>query len=143
MEKKEVTEKYKKINENDPFGKSAGIEITDGSVGYCRGEITIDKRHMNPLGTVHGGCLYTLADTVSGFAAGSCGSTAGPTLSGNMYFLRPTMGVNKLICEARVIKNGKRIRVVEATIYGDNGAEIARSVMEYMDMQKNLIKEEK
>lgn len=143
MDKKEIVEKYKKINDLDIFGRDAGIEITDGDIGYCRGEICVEERHLNPLGTVHGGCLYTLADTVSGFAAGSCGSTAGPTLSGNMYFLRPTMGVNKLICEARVIKNGKRIRVVEATIYGDNGVEIARSVMEYMDMQKNLIKEEK
>ncbi len=141
MDKKEIIEKYRKTNESDPFGNDAGIEITDGDIGYCKGEIVIEDRHMNPLGTVHGGCLYTLADTVSGFAAGSCGS-GGPTMSGNMYFLRPTMGVSKLICEARVIKNGKRIRVVEATIYGDNGAEIARSIMEYMDLQKNLIKAE-
>ena len=55
----------------------------------------MDDRHLNPLGTVHGGCLYTLADTVAGFAAASCGFE-GPTLSGNMYFLRPTMGVKKL-----------------------------------------------
>ena len=74
----------------------------------------MDDRHLNPLGTVHGGCLYTLADTVAGFAAASCGFE-GPTLSGNMYFLRPTMGVKKLTCESRVVKNGKRIRVVEAT----------------------------
>ena len=63
----------------------------------------------------------------------------GPTLSGNMYFLRPTMGVKKLTCESRVVKNGKRIRVVEATIYGDNGQEIARSLLEYMDMQREMI----
>ncbi len=67
----------------------------------------------------------TLADTVAGFAAASCGFE-GPTLSGNMYFLRPTMGVKKLTCESRVVKNGKRIRVVEATIYGDNGQEISK-----------------
>ena len=143
MDKKEIIERYIKVNEMDTFGKDAGIEITDGDIGYCKGEITLDERHLNPLGTVHGGCLYTLADTMSGFAAGSYGSGGGPTMSGNMYFLRPTMGVKKLICEARVIKNGRRIRVVEATIYVDNGEEIARSVMEYMDLQKNLIKEEK
>ena len=47
--------------------------------------------------------------------------------------------MKKLICESRVVKNGKRIRVVEATIYGDNGQEIARSLMEYMDMQREMI----
>lgn len=140
MDKKEIIENYKKVNDKDIFGRDAGIEITDGDIGYCRGEMNVEERHKNPLGTVHGGCLYTLADTVSGFAAGTCGM-GGPTLSGNMYFLKPTIGVKRLICEGRVIKNGKRIRVVEATIYGDNGAEIARSVMEYMDLQKNLIQE--
>ena len=47
--------------------------------------------------------------------------------------------MKKLICESRVVKNGKRIRVVEATIYGDNGQEIARSLLEYMDMQREMI----
>ena len=41
--------------------------------GYCKGELEVTDQHMNPLGTVHGGCLYTLADTVAGFAAASCG----------------------------------------------------------------------
>jgi acyl-CoA thioesterase len=49
------------------------------------------------------------------------------------------MGVKKLTCESRVVKNGKRIRVVEATIYGDNGQEISRSLLEYMDMQREMI----
>ena len=47
--------------------------------------------------------------------------------------------MKKLTCESRVVKNGKRIRVVEATIYGDNGQEIARSLLEYMDMQREMI----
>ena len=54
-------------------------------------------------------------------------------------FLRPTMGVKKLTCESRVVKNGKRIRVVEATIYGDNGQEISRGLLEYMDMQRKMV----
>lgn len=120
------------------FCKSVGIELTDGDIGYCKGELKIEERHLNPIGTVHGGCLYTLADTMAGYAAATCGMD-GPTLSGNMYFLRPTLGAKKLICEAEVVKNGKRIRVVSVSIYGDNGAEIARSLFEYMDLQKDLI----
>jgi acyl-coenzyme A thioesterase PaaI-like protein len=56
-----------------------------------------------------------------------------------MYFMRPVMGMKKLTCEARVIKNGKRIRVVEVNVYGDHGEEVARCILEYMDTQKNLL----
>ncbi|MGN0203224.1 MAG: PaaI family thioesterase [Coprococcus sp.] len=138
----EVMKRYRQVAEKkDKFIRNIGIEITDGDFGYCRGEMKVEEHHKNPLGTVHGGCLYTLADTLGGFAAATYGF-GGPTLSGNMYFMRPTLGVEKLICEARVIKNGKRIRVVEAIIYGDKGEEIARCMLEYMDLQKNIIKDE-
>lgn len=124
----------------DKFVEMIGMEITDADLGYCKGELKVEDRHKNPLGTVHGGCLYTMADTVGGLAAASLGM-GGPTLSGNMYFLRPALNVEKLVCEARVIKNGKRIRVVEVNIYGDNGEEIARTLFEYMDPQRNLVRD--
>ena len=120
MLSKEMQEKLMgEIKRRDKFIELIGIKIIEADEGYCKAELKVDDRHLNPLGTVHGGCLYTL--------------------SGNMYFLRPTMGVKKLTCESRVVKNGKRIRVVEATIYGDNGQEIARSLLEYMDMQREMV----
>ena len=139
MLSKEMQEKLiGEIKRSDKFIELIGIKIIEADEGYCKAELEVDDRHLNPLGTVHGGCLYTLADTVAGFAAASCGFE-GQTLSGNMYFLRPTMVVKKLTCESRVVKNGKRIRVVEATIYGDNGQEISRSLLEYMDMQRKMV----
>lgn len=139
MDRKELLKRAKERTEkNDKFIDLLGIKIVDIDEGYCRGEMVIESKHLNPMGTVHGGCLYALADTIGGFASSTLGM-ANPTLSGNMYFLRPTLGVNKLICESRVIKNGKRIRVSEVTIYGDNGEEIARCLLEYMDPQRNLL----
>lgn len=99
MLSKEMQEKLMgEIKRSDKFIELIGIKIIEADEGYCKAELEVDDRHLNPLGTVHGGCLYTLADTVAGFAAASCGFE-GPTLSGNMYFLRPTMGVKKLTCE--------------------------------------------
>ena len=120
MLSKEMQEKLMgEIKRRDKFIELIGIKIIEADEGYCKAELKV-------------------ADTVAGFAAASCGFES-PTLSGNMYFLRPTMGVKKLTCESRVVKNGKRIRVVEATIYGDNGQEIARSLLEYMDMQREMV----
>lgn len=141
MDKKELMMRAKERAEsNDKFIELLGVKIVEVDDGYCKGEMVIESKHLNPLGTVHGGCLYTLADTVGGFAAATLGMS-GPTLSGNMYFLRPTMGLKRLVCEGRVIKNGKRIRVADTIVYGDNGEEIARCMLEYMDVQKNLVKD--
>lgn len=137
---KEILEKLQAALELEKdFTALLGAKIVDGDIGYCKAEMDIQQIHMNPIGTVHGGCLYTLADTIGGYAAAVCGMP-GPTLSGNMYFLNPTLGVKKLICEAKVVKNGKRIRVVDVVICAENGKEIARSLFEYMDVQKDLIK---
>ncbi len=141
MDKKELMKRIgKRVTDNDKFVELVGLTLVDIDEGYCKGELVIENKHTNPLGTIHGGCLYTLADTVGGFAASSMGMPS-PTLSGNMYFLRPAMGMKKLTCEAHVIKNGKRVRVVDTVIYGDNGEEVARCLLEYMDVQKNLLKD--
>lgn len=41
---------------------------------------------MNPIGTVHGGCLFTLADAVCGIAASSLGGIC-TTVNSNIQFL--------------------------------------------------------
>ena len=56
------------------FGKEVGIKFVDISEGYAKCEIEIDERHLNPGKSVHGGCIYTLADIVGGVAAWSRGN---------------------------------------------------------------------
>ena len=64
MLSKEMREKLMgEIGRNDKFIELIGIRIVELDEGYCKGELEVTDQHMNPLGTVHGGCLYTLADT--------------------------------------------------------------------------------
>ena len=51
------------------FRKKIEMEITEARPGYAVGEIVLKPWHMNILGIVHGGVLYSLADTVGGTAA--------------------------------------------------------------------------
>ena len=70
MLSKEMQEKLMgEIKRRDKFIELIGIKIIEADEGYCKAELKVNDRHLNPLGTVHGGCLYTLADTVAGFAA--------------------------------------------------------------------------
>ena len=50
----------------------------------------LEKRHGNPLGIAHGGCLVTLADMVMGFGCGFATRTPGvhPTITLNSDFVR-------------------------------------------------------
>ena len=61
----------KQKNELEGFGKEVGVKIVDISEGYAKCEIEIDERHLNPGKSVHGGCIYTLADIVGGVAGWS------------------------------------------------------------------------
>ncbi len=111
LDKNTVLGLIRELHKKDRFSGAAGLEILDVGRGYCKGRIRIDERHMNPLSTVHGGVLYTMADTIAGMAAATAGNP-GPTVSGDMYFMRPATGCEEIFCEAKVIKRGSHINVV-------------------------------
>jgi acyl-CoA thioesterase len=51
-----------------PFADLVGFSITERSDKQCVTELTLEEKHLNPNGVVHGGVLYTLADTGMGGA---------------------------------------------------------------------------
>lgn len=117
-------------HDTDTFARLIGLEITEIGEGTCRAHMIIEEKHVNPFGTVHGGCLYTLADTTAGTAAAS-DLRYGPTLNGELYFAHTTAGAKELFCEARVVKNGKTIKLVDFVITDDLGRENARGTLQY------------
>jgi uncharacterized protein (TIGR00369 family) len=44
------------------------FDIRDGPDGAAVGSLDVDDRHLNPNGIVHGGVVFTLADTAMGRA---------------------------------------------------------------------------
>ena len=57
------------IAEKDPFSTRNNIRVTAAYAdGSGEGELTITPECLNPRGAVHGGCLATLANAVSGWA---------------------------------------------------------------------------
>jgi uncharacterized protein (TIGR00369 family) len=47
------------------FPGDLGIELTEITDEQVRGRMPIDKRHLHPMGYVHGGAWVALADTVA------------------------------------------------------------------------------
>lgn len=47
------------------FPGNLGIELTEITDEHVRGRMQVDKRHLHPMGYVHGGAWVAFADTVA------------------------------------------------------------------------------
>ena len=112
------------INEHGGFNKNNGIKVVDFGDDFCVVEGEINEKTMNPMGMAHGGFVYSLCDDAAGFAACRF-NRRGVTLSGSMYYLRPSKGT-KLRAEGKIVKDGKSVVLVETNVYDDENVLTAR-----------------
>ena len=64
----------------DAYAKQAGIELLEVSLGRAKVKMPIMDQHKNSHGTVHGGAIFTLADTAFALASNSHGIPAAACL---------------------------------------------------------------
>ncbi len=115
---KNFEELIKARNEKNTYAIFMGINTTDMSEGYAQGEIELKKEHLNPMNSVHGGCIFSLADTIAGSASVSYGYKTA-TVTSSMNFISAAINTKKIIAKAEVVKRGKKTTVVNATVYDD------------------------
>jgi acyl-CoA thioesterase len=119
------------------FANYVGIRITACRQGYAVGEVDLRQEILNPLGIVHGGCLYTLADTTAGMAAATYGYAC-LTLSSDFHFLSPGSQTAKVIAEATLVHRGKTVLVFSVKITSDGGRELAAGTFSFFNTGKPL-----
>ncbi|MCD8151824.1 MAG: PaaI family thioesterase [Clostridiales bacterium] len=127
-------ELYKKLRQSG-FIREVGFEAAEMENGYARCELVLQEKHFNPIGSVHGGVIFTMADTVGGAAAVSRGRAV-TTVSGDIHFLRPAMNSKKLIGESQEVKTGKNMCVYNVMISDETGRQIAMATMTYYYIQE-------
>ena len=103
-----------------PYIAYNGIELTDYTEGTCSARLKIEAHHKNLHGSVHGGCVFTLADTVAGYTAMTEGTVI-TTLNASINYFLPVMNTEYLYCKGEIIKSGKTVTVVRTVLSGDNG----------------------
>ena len=113
-------------NSQNEFAKRNGIYTVEIREGYAEARIDDCTAVTNPLGSVHGGCLYTLADVAAGSAAVSHGRLA-VTLTGNMNYLKGGRSPKTLSAKTREIKCGRTTAVYEVTVWQDDAILLAES----------------
>ena len=69
-------ERVKIFFKNDRFAEHNGIELLEVSKGRAKAKMQIKSQHLNGVGIVHGGAIFTLADSVFAVASNSHGTVA-------------------------------------------------------------------
>lgn len=124
-------------NCKNEFGKLLGIVITDIQPGTSEVVMEIRESMKNPIGSVHGGCLFTIADTAGGAAASSYGYHI-TTVDSSFYYLRAGLDTRSLKAAAEVIKHGKRMTVVRVSVEDQDGVVLAEGIFNYMSLGREI-----
>ena len=122
-----------------PIGKLLGLTITNSATGRATVEFEASERYANPMGTLHGGVLCDLADAAMGVAYLSTlaeGETF-TTIELKINFLRPVWKA-KLRAEARVIRGGKIVGLIECDILDERQRLVARASSTCMRLRGQL-----
>ena len=115
-------EAYRKnFNEQSAFLKLLGAGVTVLKEGYAEAELTVKPQLVNISRTVHGGVIFSLADSTVGAASKSYGFGS-VTLEGKMNYLRPISGEPQRIrAVAQSVHAGRKTGVYECRVYDGEG----------------------
>lgn len=113
----------KSFFKKDNFAADLGIELLEASPGYAKAKLDIEEKHLNSLGIVQGGALFTLADLAAGAAINAHGNAA-VGINTNIYFVKAA-SKGTLIAEVKETSISPKIATYNVDITDDNGDIIA------------------
>jgi uncharacterized protein (TIGR00369 family) len=111
-----------------PLSKALGMELRELSPGKATFELDAGGLHHNPMGTVHGGVLSTLADSAMGMALGTtlADGDSFTTLELKINFLRPVVR-GPLTARGSVANRGKSVAMTICDVSDGAGRLIAHA----------------
>jgi acyl-CoA thioesterase len=114
-----------------PFGDLIGLKFTKLEKGYSQCTLEIVDKLLNPHKVVHGGVLYSMADTGMGAAAYSNlnNNEICATIEVKINYFKAVKGGN-LICNTKVVHQGKKVVTLESEIIND-GQIVAKALGTY------------
>lgn len=133
----EVKSALLKLTQDNLYMQNLKIEILDMQLGYVKGKMMVNEEIMNPYGSIHGGCLYSLADIVTGLAACTYGFYSS-TINGSMEYIIPARDTEYIICESVAIRQGKHVSLYEANIYDDKGQLVDKARFSFYMMNRSV-----
>jgi len=97
------------------FVQTCGIEIRELEYDNAVLSVNVHPELLNPMGMVHGGLLYTMADCCSGIAARTDGRLY-VTQNGSMNYFR-NVSEGTVLAKGQVLHRGRTVCTVNVKIY--------------------------
>jgi uncharacterized protein (TIGR00369 family) len=119
-----------------PVAALIGLRLVSVESGHVVMEMEAERRHANPMGTVHGGILCDLADAAMGMAYASSldeGETF-TTLELKINFLKP-MWTGRLVATGRLVKGGRTVGLAECDVVDEKERLVARASSTLMTLR--------
>ena len=122
MEKSLQNKIFKKF-EKDLFAKTSGIKLEKVLPGYAKAVMKVTENHLNAVGVVQGGAIFTLADFAFAVASNSRGKIA-LAIDAEISFFK-SVSTGTLTAEAREISLHNKVGTYLIDISNENGELIA------------------
>ena len=103
--------------ENDRFATASGMRLVELRPGFAKTSMAVEDRHLNSVGTVHGGAIFTLADFAFGAAVKTGGKVA-PLINSSVSFLKATR-TGTLTAEATEVFRSRKISTCTVRVTND------------------------
>lgn len=104
----------------NPFGELIGLRFSGCGEGVSQCVLEVSERLLNPHNVLHGGVLYSMADTGMGAALYSMlkEDELCTTVDVKIMYLKPvTSGTVR--CETKVLKRARSVAILESDISSD------------------------
>lgn len=113
-----------KMLEKDYFSKWLGINVLAVKNGYCKLNFEVRTEMLNGFGSVHGGVLFSAADSAFAFACNTNGNIT-VALDVSISFTKPAKAGEILTIEAQELHFSAKIGVYDVKIFNEQQATIA------------------
>lgn len=107
--------RLEKLNGLSLYQIHNNIEVIHLEKGHAKGILRAEDFHLNPYGIIHGGAMFSLADTVAGATLMYLDKQIS-TVTASVNYTAPGLITDEIIAESRVIKDGRTISVVDLVI---------------------------
>jgi acyl-CoA thioesterase len=109
--------------DRDRFAKDNGMRVVEVRTGFARTEMTVEPRHLNAVGILQGGALFTLADLAFAAASNSHGVAAVACQADVTWFKAVESG--KLTAVAEEVARTHRLSTCVVRVISESGELVA------------------
>mmetsp|Transcript_1192 Transcript_1192/g.3372 ORF Transcript_1192/g.3372 Transcript_1192/m.3372 type:complete len:165 (+) Transcript_1192:188-682(+) len=93
-----------------------GIKIVEATPGRCICSFKAEPERLNRYGTLHGGCIATLVDSVSTVALVTEINESGVSVNLAVTYMKPVPGGADVTVDAQVVRTGRQLATIQVDI---------------------------